>query len=119
MSVPDAGTSTSQFDSGLQLERTALSWRRTALSVAVGSLVALRLLPDWLGGAAWVIPGVGGLLGSAMLWVISRRRHCTFMAQLHWGLEPRTSGAASLAFLAFGGVGAGILGLALILLAAL
>lgn len=51
---------------GAQPERTALAWRRTSLSVAVGSLVAGRVLEPWAGPAVWVLT-VLGLLGALAL----------------------------------------------------
>ncbi|QKJ20450.1 DUF202 domain-containing protein [Microbacterium hominis] len=62
------------FDPGLQPERTELAWRRTALSFAVGSLVAMRLLPDVLGSAWWALPGLAGLVASGWVWDAARRR---------------------------------------------
>ena len=53
------------FDPGLQPERTQLAWRRTALSVAVGSIVAMRILPAVLGDVIWVVPGVIGVVCAA------------------------------------------------------
>ncbi len=44
---------------GLQEERTALAWRRTGLSVAVTSLIALHVLPVHLGRVGLVLPIVG------------------------------------------------------------
>ncbi|GAB3602964.1 DUF202 domain-containing protein [Microbacterium aureliae] len=63
------------FDPGLQPERTELAWRRTALAVAVGSLVALRLLPAVLQDAWWIAPGIAGLLAAGGLWIASDRRY--------------------------------------------
>lgn len=63
------------FDPGLQPERTELAWRRTALSVFIGSLVALRLLPVALGSTFWITPGLMGLILAATLWSSARRRY--------------------------------------------
>ncbi|GAA1963632.1 DUF202 domain-containing protein [Microbacterium deminutum] len=62
------------FDPGLQPERTELAWRRTVLALAVGSLVALRLLPAAFGSPWWVLAGVVGLIGAGGLWQWSRVR---------------------------------------------
>ena len=54
-------------DTGMQAERTSLAWRRTALSVAVGSLVGLRVLPPQLGAMGYAVcergRGIRGRLG--------------------------------------------------------
>jgi putative membrane protein len=61
------------FDPGLQPERTALAWRRTTLSLAVGGFVALRLLPPVLG--TWsLLAGFGGMAVAGMIWTLARRR---------------------------------------------
>ena len=61
------------YDPGLQPERTRLAWRRTLLTLAIGTLVALRFLPGTVG--VWSL-GVG-LLTSAVLWWLAtlRARH--------------------------------------------
>ncbi len=115
MSRTDAGWA-GPFDVGLQVERTALSWRRTALSLAVGSLVALRLLPVWLHGAGWIVPGMIGLVASAALWMISRRRHDAFMSQIGRRESPRIGGAFAMAAVAVGVACTGALGLVAVLL---
>jgi uncharacterized membrane protein YidH (DUF202 family) len=61
------------FDPGLQPERTALAWRRTAQSLAVGSLAAGRLLEAALGGASWLLAVIGVVLALGLL-VAARRR---------------------------------------------
>ena len=68
------------FDPGLQPERTALAWRRTTVSLIVGALVSLRILPQTLGQWTFVI-GFGGLIVAGILWRQSSHRarlttHC-------------------------------------------
>jgi hypothetical protein len=58
---------------GLAEERTAFAWRRTAVSVAVGSLLCLKVLPTLLGPAGWGI-AVLGFCWSADLTRIGLRR---------------------------------------------
>ncbi|GAA2987298.1 putative membrane protein [Microbacterium terrae] len=62
------------FDPGLQPERTELAWRRTCLAFAIGSLVALRVLPAALDNAWWVLAGAAGLAASGALWLSASRR---------------------------------------------
>lgn len=71
------------FDAGLQPERTELAWRRTALAIAVGSLVSMRVLPVLLGSAYWIIAGVIGLIAAALLWVAGRARYRAAYRALH------------------------------------
>jgi len=61
------------FDPGLQLERTELAWRRTALSIALAALVAVRLLPPVLGPWAFGA-GLAGLGTALLLGVLARAR---------------------------------------------
>ncbi|QDP96670.1 DUF202 domain-containing protein [Microlunatus elymi] len=62
------------LDDGLGPERTALAWRRTGLSFAAASLVAVRILPELLG--TWsVIPAGLGVLASILIIVLAHRRH--------------------------------------------
>jgi O-antigen/teichoic acid export membrane protein len=97
------------FDSGLQPERTDLAWRRSTLSVVVGALIALRLLPPALGPGGLTI-GLSGLLIAGLLWLLARRRarrtqqalrHQTPMpgGGLLLGLTALTAGAAAVALL--------------------
>ncbi|WP_261393745.1 DUF202 domain-containing protein [Microbacterium esteraromaticum] len=62
------------FDPGLQPERTELAWRRTALALGVGSLVAARLLPTAFGNPWWAFGGVAGLFAAALIWFVARQR---------------------------------------------
>lgn len=72
----DEGTAvTTLFDPGLQPERTELAWRRTCLALGVGSLVAMRILPEAFGSAWWALGGVTGVIASGSLWIATRRRY--------------------------------------------
>jgi uncharacterized membrane protein YidH (DUF202 family) len=62
------------FDVGLQPERTALAWRRTALALVVGAVVGIRVLPALLGPWALVPAGAGIVLAVTLL-VASHRRY--------------------------------------------
>ena len=69
------------FDPGLQPERTALAWRRAALSLAVGSLAAGRVLETVFDGA-WLIAAAGTALGFGLL-LAARRRAALVDRALH------------------------------------
>ncbi len=62
------------FDDGMQLERTALAWQRTLLTLAIGSLAAGRGLEQYLGPASWVIAGLGTSAGIVAT-IVARRRY--------------------------------------------
>jgi len=57
--MTDAADPQAPRDRGLQGERTALSWNRTALTIAVNALLALRT--GWVSGEPWLL-GLGALL---------------------------------------------------------
>ncbi|WP_051579539.1 DUF202 domain-containing protein [Pseudonocardia acaciae] len=61
-------------DPGLQPERTALAWRRTALGLAAAAAVAARVLFPTLGVLAVCLAAVGGA-GAIGLWVWGSRRY--------------------------------------------
>jgi putative membrane protein len=63
----------SLIDLGLHAERTALAWRRTALGVGVGGVVALRVAGPALGPVVAVAAVVGGVLAVVAFWVAGRR----------------------------------------------
>lgn len=92
-------SSDSVWDPGLQPERTHLSWRRTALSVAAGSLIALRVLPLTFHAAVWIIPGLVGVLAAAGIWLIGELRYRAFVRQLDErvpGTDPIPPGGAGI-----------------------
>lgn len=104
------------FDPGLQPERTQLAWRRTALSVAVGSIVAMRILPAVLGHVMWVVPGIIGVVCAAWMWAVSARRYRDFNAQLDDTSTPLAPGAGVLLALAAFVVAVGALALTTVIL---
>ena len=61
------------FDPGLQPERTTLAWRRTAQSLAVGSLAGGRVLEATFGGLSWLLAVIGVALALGLLLAARRR----------------------------------------------
>ena len=107
---------TAPRDPGLQPERTVLAWRRTLLALAVGSLVAVRVLPPVLGD--WtIVLALGGLAVVAVLWAVAGRRHRVVQAVFE-RRSPAAAmpGAALLLALALLASCAAVLGLAVTLL---
>lgn len=86
MTGPDQHRSSSDqpFDAGLQPERTALAWRRTSLSVTVGALISLRVLPHYWGPWGLIFAGSGVVL-SVIVIVLAHRRYRTHHRRLTTG----------------------------------
>jgi len=70
------------YDVGLQAERTALAWRRTALAVGLGAIVGARLTAPGAGAGAFVALGGGAVL-AAVVWVLSVGRYRAAHRSLH------------------------------------
>jgi uncharacterized membrane protein YidH (DUF202 family) len=68
------------YDTGLQPERTALAWRRTALALAGGALVAVRIVPAVVGPWAYLPTGAGLVLAVVILVLAHRRYRCLHRA---------------------------------------
>ncbi|GGD62738.1 DUF202 domain-containing protein [Microbacterium murale] len=108
------------FDPGLQPERTELAWRRTALALGAGSLIALRLLPVAFGHPAWAFGGVAGLALAATLWLAARRRYRAVNSVLvRDGDRGVLPGASIIAVLAALVLAIGLVSLAVVILTAL
>ena len=88
------------FDEGLQPERTALAWRRSALALLVGSLAGARLLAPQLGVFALVL-GVVGCGTGAWTYLAARARSRRVTARLlsdgHLGEGPHAGVLAATA----------------------
>ncbi|MBT0995395.1 DUF202 domain-containing protein [Cellulomonas sp. DKR-3] len=61
-------------EAGLARERTRLSWRRTALGLAAGSVGAGKLLETMVGPAAWTLT-LAGFVAASLVVVAAMRRH--------------------------------------------
>jgi uncharacterized membrane protein YidH (DUF202 family) len=105
------------FDPGLQPERTELAWRRTALALAVGSLVAVRLVPVALGDPWWAFVGVAGLVLAAAVWVGARLRAHAVQRALRGSDRAPLPDALPLLLFALAVAAAGALALGVVLLA--
>lgn len=74
MTVPPATGGQHPFDVGLQPERTALAWRRTALSLAGATVIGVRIVPEQAG--AWtLVPLAIGLMLAIAIFAGSHRRY--------------------------------------------
>ncbi|MCZ4300289.1 MULTISPECIES: DUF202 domain-containing protein [Microbacterium] len=108
------------YDPGLQPERTELAWRRTALAIAVGSLISLRILPLVLpaGAGTWgLAPGAIGLGTACLLWFAARRRQRRVTAVLTGAAAGLPPGGGLLLVLTVFGTGFGVVALALVAIA--
>lgn len=109
------------FDPGLQPERTELAWRRTALAIGVGSLVALRVLPTLAptpeGQLMLLVPGVVGVLFAAVLWVRARARARRTIRALLDGRADQVPGAGLLLALTVFVLACGVASAAIVVLA--
>lgn len=72
--MSEIGNSRPWPDPGLQPERTALAWRRTALSLASGAAVSARALFPTLGVVAAALASAGGAIAVG-LWVLGSLRY--------------------------------------------
>lgn len=99
------------FDSGLQPERTFLSWQRTVLALAVASAAGVRYVAETAGLAA-VLAGISGLVLAILAYIGAklryRRAHDELVRSgtLHstsaWALAALAASAFMLAVLALG-----------------
>ncbi|WP_270364830.1 DUF202 domain-containing protein [Microbacterium algeriense] len=121
MTTPDT-PAPDLYDPGLQPERTELAWRRTALAIAIGSLLSLRVFPLVLptGAEGWgLVPGVLGVGTAALLWMAARRRQRRTTAVLTARTSgPLPGGVLPLVLTVFA-TGFGIVALALVMVALL
>lgn len=66
-------TTPAMYESGLQPERTTLAWRRTVISLLVGSVAAARVLAGGIG--TWAVAvAVTGVVLTGLIWSMAAER---------------------------------------------
>ncbi|ANS26319.1 MULTISPECIES: DUF202 domain-containing protein [Rhodococcus] len=98
-------------DVGLQAERTAMAWQRTALGVGGVSALLLHLAAGNLPAA---VPGLAGLSAALLLLVLSEQRYVRIVNKVGAGEPPPAPGLVRL--IAAGAVVLAVSALALLLL---
>jgi uncharacterized membrane protein YidH (DUF202 family) len=106
------------FDRGMQPERTALAWRRTALSMGAGSLVALRIFAPILG--PWAVgPAVLAFAIAAVVFAASelryRRNHRALIADRNSDARVALAGGALIALTASAALVFGVIAVAILI----
>jgi uncharacterized membrane protein YidH (DUF202 family) len=86
---------TPPYDPGLQPERTALAWRRTALAMMLGPVAAARVLAPDLGALA-ALAALAGLAVGVFIGVVSAKRHRDVFRVLSSTGDPRELPGAAL-----------------------
>ncbi|MEV7972321.1 DUF202 domain-containing protein [Cellulomonas sp. NPDC089187] len=115
MSDSDPSADSGTAPPGVQPERTALAWRRTALALSAGSLVAGRVVEPMTGPLIWVL-AVAGTLGGLTLVRAGRRRAQRWAAVLAAEpTQPPGPGGRTLVLCAGGTLLLGLTALAVVL----
>jgi putative membrane protein len=103
------------FDTGLQAERTALAWRRTALALGVGAVGAGRLAAPVVGAGAVGLAGLGLVAAVAVAAAAQRRYRVAARSLAARGDLAAVPAGLPIAALALTGVAVGLLALAFVL----
>lgn len=104
------------FDPGLQPERTSLSWNRTALSMVVGGVAGLKVLPGLVGGLG-LAAAVAVVVAGAGLALVAHARSVRTVAVLLSGQGTLPDGRLLLAVAGAVGAVAAVAGVVVVLLA--
>ena len=108
-----SGAADRVFDAGLQAERTALAWRRTALAMAAAAVGAGRLAAPAIGVLAVVLAALGLVQAGFVSYRAQRRYHAVHSSlTTHGDLTAVRAGGLPIAALALSGVVVGLLALA-------
>jgi uncharacterized membrane protein YidH (DUF202 family) len=113
-SRPDPATAAA-FPPGVQPERTALAWRRTALALAAGALVAGRVAEPLTGPLIWLSAVTGAVAALGLARAGSRRAARWAAVLAHEPARVPGPGGRTLALCAAGALVIGCAALAVVL----